>query len=454
MVFSPTDIDWSTIQEEVVGHLANLIRIDTSNPPGNETQAAVYLRDVLADEGIDSTILEMAPGRGSLVARISGSGELEPLLLLSHLDVVPADEAGWVYPPFSAAIADGMIWGRGAIDMKHIVAAMLMALITAKRVGLPLRRDLIFAATADEESSGESGAGWLFRTHGNLVGCGLCVTEGPSTLDFNDSTYLLVEIGQKGWQTVDIVRRSPSRHSSIPTRVNCLLTIGELLHRLGTTRFPHHVPYSTRVFIECLAAEESAVRRELLALLEPTTFEVALADLACSEGTKLHLEALFHNHASPTLVQGGESTWAVPEHVTLRLAGRILPGIAEEDWLAELQGVIGSLGEHILEPFDAGVEAAASSQFFGELAAIVRRHNPTYKVLPALATGGGDVRYPLLAGAEAIGFFPLTPERGIPGVMELAHSQNERISVGNLVRCVRYAWDVICVSNGLPLAPL
>jgi acetylornithine deacetylase/succinyl-diaminopimelate desuccinylase-like protein len=167
----PFAIDWNHVQQEVTQHLVNLIRIDTSNPPGNEALAAEYLRDVLAGEGIESITAEMAPGRANLVAPLGGTGNAGPLLLFGHLDVVPADPSNWEHDPFSGAVVDGYIWGRGAVDMKHIVAATLTAFLLAHRLRVPLRRDLIFAATADEESAGESGAGWLFRTHPNLVQC-------------------------------------------------------------------------------------------------------------------------------------------------------------------------------------------------------------------------------------------------------------------------------------------
>jgi acetylornithine deacetylase/succinyl-diaminopimelate desuccinylase-like protein len=416
----PFAIDWNHVQQEVTQHLVNLIRIDTSNPPGNEALAAEYLRDVLAGEGIESITAEMAPGRANLVAPLGGTGNAGPLLLFGHLDVVPADPSNWEHDPFSGAVVDGYIWGRGAVDMKHIVAATLTAFLLAHRLRVPLRRDLIFAATADEESAGESGAGWLFRTHPNLVQCETALTEGPSVFKYKDSSYFILELAQRGWLTVDLIRRSPSGHSSIPSSDNCLIEIGRVLDRLGRQRFTHDATRFARSFLEQLSEDqEEPDRSALLALLDPAKFEVALEQLTCDAQTKGHLEALLHSQATPTMVSGGESTWAIPEQATVRLAGRVLPGQSEADWLAQLERIIGPLGEHTLSDFDPGVEASENTSLFEDLETIIQRHNPGARVLAALSPAGGDARHPLLAGADSLGFFPLTPEPSVPDGMRL-----------------------------------
>ena len=179
-----TVVDWTAVEAEAIDLLCRLIRLDTSNPPGNERIAAELVRDVLAAEGIGCQLLDSSPGRANLVARLDGAGPAGPLLLLSHLDVAPADPAGWRYPPFAGTVADGFVWGRGAVDMKHILVASVLALLLARRTGAPLRRDLLVVSTADEESAGESGAGWLWRTHPELVRCDLAVSEGSDALTF------------------------------------------------------------------------------------------------------------------------------------------------------------------------------------------------------------------------------------------------------------------------------
>jgi acetylornithine deacetylase/succinyl-diaminopimelate desuccinylase-like protein len=450
---NPPAPNWSAVLEEASAHLANLIRLDTSNPPGNEISAARYLRDALGREGLDSRILEMAPGRANLVARLPGDGSRGPLLLFGHTDVVPADADGWKHPPFSGAIAEEHIWGRGAVDMKHIVASMLTVVLLAKRFGLRLKRDLVFAATADEESTGESGAGWLFRVHPELVACDIAVTEAGSTVTFNGKDYFLVELGQKGWLTIDLVRRSRSAHSSIPTRDNCLYDTGAILNQLATKRFPHRVIPLARSFFTHLAEDQSEAQRDwLMALLDPARFDGALQRLDCDEQTKGLFEALLHSQATPTIARGGESTWSVPESATIRLAGRVLPGETEDQWLTGLAEAIGPLGEHTVSAFDPGVESTSNGAF-ERSAEIIRRHHSGARVLPTLSPGGGDSRHPLMAGAACLSIFHLAPERGTPVGFELAHARNERISLPNLLRCVAAAWDVVCLENDIPLAP-
>jgi acetylornithine deacetylase/succinyl-diaminopimelate desuccinylase-like protein len=438
-------IDWDAVRQETLRHLSSLIRIDTSNPPGNERPAAEYLRQQLDSAGVETTVLEMAPQRSNLVARIRGDNSEGPLLLLTHLDVVPA-AGSWSHEPFGGKIVDGFVWGRGAVDMKHIVAASLTAILLAVRLRLPLKRDVIFAATADEESAGESGAGWLFRKHRELVACEVAISEGGDALRYGGEVYLLIEAAEKGWLTVDLTRRSRPGHSSIPTKENCLLELGRILARLGERRFPHRVTPSARAFIEGLAERQPEHERQKLRdLLDPARFDDAIASLEVEDNIKRRFEGMLHSHATPTVLMGGESTWAIPGTAQLTLAGRALPGDTLESWLAQLEEIVGPLGEHSSSAFDPGVEMD-HKELFETLRRTVQRHNPEAHVLPTLMPGGGDVRHAAFAGAAAYGFFPLPPD-GSPSIWELAHGQDERISLRNTDLCTRYAWDVICLEN-------
>lgn len=171
-------IDWKAVRAEVTGHLQALIRLDTTNPPGNESKAARYLEGVLRREGFDPIFVESAPGRGNVLARLAG-GDEPPLMLLGHTDVVAAEPEHWTHPPFSGALADGCVWGRGALDMKNMVAANLMVLLLLRREGVRLNRDLVFAATADEEAGkGNHGPGWIIDNRPELWDAPLIITEG------------------------------------------------------------------------------------------------------------------------------------------------------------------------------------------------------------------------------------------------------------------------------------
>ena len=165
------------IRDEAVRHLRALIRFDTTNPPGNETPAAEYVAGVLAAEGVETQVLEYASGRGSAVARLRGSGEGQPLLLMAHLDVVPAQAQDWTHPPFASDVAEGYVWGRGAVDTKNATAIQMTALLTLARLGVPLKRDLLLAAMADEEVGGR-GAHFLATRHPEWVTAEYGLNEG------------------------------------------------------------------------------------------------------------------------------------------------------------------------------------------------------------------------------------------------------------------------------------
>ena len=172
-------IDWDVLGDEVVTHLRNLLRLDTRNPPGNETLAAEYLRGVLEQEGIACEIVGPAPHRGTIIARLKGDGSAPPLLLMSHTDVVAVEPEKWTHDPFTAEIADGFIYGRGALDMKHMVTMELMTMLQLKRTAVRLKRDVIFMAAADEEVGGHEGAGWVAQNRPELIQAEYALTTGP-----------------------------------------------------------------------------------------------------------------------------------------------------------------------------------------------------------------------------------------------------------------------------------
>ncbi|MEM0489164.1 MAG: M20/M25/M40 family metallo-hydrolase, partial [Candidatus Bathyarchaeia archaeon] len=187
------------VEEEVTTILSNLIKIDTTNPPGNETRAAEYLARILEEDGFECEILESAPGRGNIITRLRGSMGKPRLLLLSHLDVVAANPNEWSVPPFSGLIKDGFVWGRGAIDMKSMTAIEVIVMKLLKRNNVQLRGDVIFAATADEERGGQAGAGWLVENHFEKVKAEYVINEGGGqAIPVNGRNIFTVQTAEKG----------------------------------------------------------------------------------------------------------------------------------------------------------------------------------------------------------------------------------------------------------------
>ena len=194
-----TALNWKAITAEAVHHLQALLRIDTTNPPGNELAAVEYLAGVLRVEGIDPIVLESAPQRGNVIARLKGDGSLPPLLLYNHLDVVPAEPQHWTHPPFGGDVADGFVWGRGALDMKNVTAMQLMTVLLLKRNHVPLHRDVIFAGTSDEEIDSDVGAEWLIKYHPDLVRAEYGLSEmGGHTLYLEGKRFYPIMCAEKG----------------------------------------------------------------------------------------------------------------------------------------------------------------------------------------------------------------------------------------------------------------
>src|SRR5579872_5138547 len=192
-------IDWEAAGTETIDHLRNILRIDTRNPPGNETRAAEYLRKVLQREGIDCTIVGPSPDRGTLIARLRGDGSAPPLLLMSHTDVVAVEPEKWTHSPFSADIADGFIYARGALDMKNMVTMELMTMLLLKRTGVPLARDVIYMEAADEEVGGHDGAAWVVQHHPALIQAEYAFNEGGGNgFEILGQRYYTVQTAEKG----------------------------------------------------------------------------------------------------------------------------------------------------------------------------------------------------------------------------------------------------------------
>ena len=248
--------NWPEAAAETIRHLKALLRLDTTNPPGNEIIAAEYLAGVLRAEGFEPIVLESAPGRGNMIVRLKGSGEAPPLLLYSHTDVVPAEAVHWTHPPFAAEDADGYVYGRGAADMKDTVAEQLMVMLLLKRSGVPLRRDVIFAATADEEIGGQNGYGvsWLARHHLDLIRAEFGLSEiGGYNLNYAGKQVYLIQVAEKGVCWLKVRATGKPGHGSIPHDDNAVLHLARALNRLAGEGLPYHLTDPAAGFLDAVA---------------------------------------------------------------------------------------------------------------------------------------------------------------------------------------------------------
>lgn len=436
-------IDWEDVTNEALRHLQALLRIDTTNPPGNEREAADYLAEVLAAEGYSPVVLESAPGRGNVVARCHGSGESSPLLLLSHLDVVPVEPEHWDHDPFGGEVIDGTVWGRGALDMKSIVVMQLMTMLLLKRRGNPLRRDVIFAATADEEEGGRYGAGFLVDHHLDLIRAGHALSEfGGFSVDLAGRRFYLCQVAEKGACWVRMRARGRPGHGSMPESETAVVKLAEAVTRLGRASLPFHRTGPMEEMVGALARGLGGIRGSVLRLLLNPTLSPALLRLFVRDRFLASMfHALLHNTASPTVLRAGSKTNVIPSVAEAELDGRVLPGQDLRSFLDELQVVVGPGYE--FDPIQVSRAVATSSQtpLFAAMAEGLLRHDPQATIVPMMMPGATDAKHLARAGIPCYGFSPMRLPPTID-FMGMIHGHNERIPVEALAFGVQVLYEV------------
>lgn len=438
-------LDWRAIEDEAIAHFKALLRIDTTNPPGNERPAADYLAAVLKQEGIEHQIIEAAPSRASLVARLPGSGKQAPLLLNGHLDVVPADASRWRHPPFEAVEAEGCIWGRGAIDMKNMVTMSLMCLVLAKRMGLALERDLIFAAVADEEAGSHQGALHLVEHHPELVRAEYVLNEvGGHTLTMGDARFYPIQVSEKGICWFEMSVEGPPGHGSMPRPDNSVVRLARALERLGKTRLPQHLTPTVEGFLRTLAAGAPFPQNKVLPLLLVPSLAGTLLDVLEKQNLEqaMGINAMLRNTASPTMLEAGNKVNVIPSVAKARVDGRIVPGQTLDDFLAEVQRVVGpDVRINVLDHHD-GTVFDAETPLYDTITTVLARRDPGATPVPYMIPGFTDSFAYGRLGATCYGFSPvrLGPELNFT---RMYHGHDERIPVDGFRWGVRTLWEVV-----------
>ncbi|MBE7454998.1 MAG: M20/M25/M40 family metallo-hydrolase [Kofleriaceae bacterium] len=412
-----------------------LLRIDTTNPPGNERPAVDYLAGKLREVGYDVTVLESAPSRANLVARYRGTGQAGPLLLSAHLDVVEADAGKWQQPPFAGVIADGCLWGRGAIDMKNM-AAMSVAIMRRLAVDKPaLARDVIFAGVADEEAGCDHGSRFLVEQHPELVRAEYALGEsGGFSLHLAGTTFYPVQVAEKGLCWVRARFTGEPGHGSMPRRDSAVIRMGEALARLGSAQLPVHATRYVQDFLAAVAARQPRAARPLLRLLTRPELLARVLRLVPDLGTARSLGALLSNTASPTVVRAGNKTNVIPGVAEVEIDGRTLPGQSEGDFLRELQAVLGPDVElEVIRSAPATVTEPVASPLYDVIARQVLAREPDAVVVPYMIPGFTDAKYFTQLGARWYGFSPVKIEKA-SGIRfaDMFHGHDERVPVAGL----------------------
>ncbi|MDP3046924.1 MAG: M20/M25/M40 family metallo-hydrolase, partial [Chloroflexota bacterium] len=338
-----TGIDWSAIQDEATHILSDLVRMNTVNPPGQEMACAQYLAGILRREGLEPVVVESAVGRGSVVSRVKGSGNQKSLILLSHLDVVAVEPDKWLHDPFGGEVIDGYVWGRGTLDCKGLTAIELMALLALVRQGVPFKRDVIFAATADEETGGAMGAGWLVANRRDLVDGEWCINEGGGeAYTVGGKTLYTCETSEKGTARFMVTAKGPAGHGSIPREDNAVILLSKAMARLGEA----HLPLHRSATMDSLLTIMGSVMQPPISLedfLKLGDDREALRRVLPRESMANMIYAMLHNTLTPTMLKAGVRITVIPSVSEGLVVGRILPGQDRYSFLKEIRAALGDL---------------------------------------------------------------------------------------------------------------
>jgi acetylornithine deacetylase/succinyl-diaminopimelate desuccinylase-like protein len=440
------DIDWTKEGDESVRRLQAMLRYDTTNPPGNELALAQALAEELKTEGLEAEVLCSGDQRGNLVVRLRGDGSERPILMMSHLDVVPAEPNMWTHPPFDGVVANDFVWGRGAIDSKLTGAVHLQVMLMCKRLGLPLKRDLILIAAADEETGAVYGMEWLVDQHPEWFDAEYGLNEaGGFALMVDGVPIYTCQVAEKGSAPFDVVANGQPGHSSVPHNNNAIAHLGQALHLLGSGLMPHLLVPCVQAFFESMAnAMPRAEVGELLKeVLVPETSEAALAALPVNEATRLMFQAMVRNTCAPTVLEAGLKRNVIPSEARAQLSGRPLPGVDQQAFENEVRALLGSnVDLDLTEAFRPGVAFEHDTPLFDAINEAMKQVDASSVVAPYMQTGGTDARFLCDLDIHVYGFVPMRYETGLD-FFELCHGHDERVSVENVTFAVQVLFDVV-----------
>jgi acetylornithine deacetylase/succinyl-diaminopimelate desuccinylase-like protein len=441
--FALTAPDWHALNDECVRHLQALIRLDTSNPPGNEILAAEYIRGQLKAVGIPSEVVESAPGRANLRAILKGEGSQRPLLLMSHTDVVTVEPELWTRPPFSGDIINGYVWGRGAVDMKQWGAWHLTIFLHLARLGVPLKRDVVLLATADEEDGSYMGMRWIAEHLPHWLDAEYGLSEGGGgEMQVGGRSFFSCRVAEKGACRFHLRAHGSPGHGARPHRDNAIIKLGAALQRLGTTSLPLHTTEAVRSMLVTMLGDSEDAQRLIVRLLNHDTFEEALAEAPFSDSMKLGLNAQLHNTATPTMLHSaGSRINVIPSTAQVDVDGRTMPDATAESFTAELKEVVGDAVEVEVYEYWPGSSSSFDTELFRIMAELTREATGG-ELVPYMATGASDARFAEPLGVNVYGFGPMREEPGASPT-GLMHAHDERISLANLDLGLRLLYETV-----------
>jgi acetylornithine deacetylase/succinyl-diaminopimelate desuccinylase-like protein len=415
---------YETEYGEVVGFLTDLIRIDTSNPIRPERPAAEYVAEKLAEAGLEPKIFESDTGRASVVARFEGTDpSADALLVHGHLDVVPADAADWSVDPFAGEVKDGLVWGRGAVDMKDMDAMTLAVVRRMLREGRRPRRDVVLAFLADEEAGGNYGAKFLAAKHRELFdGCTEAISEvGGYSYEINpELRFYLIETAQKGLAWMRLHARGQAGHGSMLNADNAVTRVAQAVARIGAHEFPVTLTPTVRDFL-------TEVCEAMGIEFDPNEPEAAVAQLG---PLARFIGATLKHTANPTMLEAGYKSNVIPERASAVIDGRFLPG-GQDEFLATIDELAGPGVTRENIHLDRSVESPFGTPLVETMLAALKAEDPAARTVPYCLSAGTDNKTFASLGMTGYGFVPLrlTPDLDFAAMF---HGVDERVPVSAL----------------------
>lgn len=435
--------DWTKAKREALEVLVDLVKLDTSQPAGNEILAARYLKSRLDAEGIPSTIYESEPGRASIVARVRGSGAKRPLLLLGHLDVVAVERDEWSFDPFAGEVKDGILYARGASDDKGVVTGSFQVLLELHRLKIPLDRDVIFLGVADEEDGGVLGITYLLEEHRAAIDAEFAINEAGKGVFDRDLNYTRFEIqtAEKTPRRIDLKAAGTSGHGSIPLRDNPIGTLARAVGRLFDHEMPPRLNETTREYFRRLAEmsdpDRAAVFRAILSE-NPTAEDYdRLRELSPVYHSMLRTSIV------PTILQGGYLKNVIPSEASATVDIRALPDEDPERLFSLLKRVMNEPAVDLVphpQTRPSHSPSTLSGVVFRAFETALGRLYPGVPVLPAMSTGATDSAQLRAAGIASYGFGPARPEWDLASGI---HGKDEYLYVEPFQDYVEILWNVV-----------
>jgi len=443
---SAQEPDFVAARDEALQFLQDLVRIDTSSPPGNETEAALYIQGVLAREGIESNVYELEPGRGNLVARLKGNGSKRPILLMGHLDVVGVEPEAWTEEPFGGVIKDGYLYGRGSQDDKGMVAVALEVFLLLHRSGMQLDRDVILLAEAGEEGSPRLGIQYMIDQHFPEIDAEFALNEGGSITQQNGRWVVAVATTEKVSRGMRLIARGTSGHGSRPLPDNPIVHLAAAVAKFGNWQYPMRLSETTREYFRRMAEVVEPERADLYRNLEnPSRTAEVQEKLRLTDFTA---NSMLRTSISPTIIEGGFRSNVIPAEASVRLDIRALP---EDDpsWLvSEMARIIDDPAVEIIPPGTGrpvSPPMPMDSDLFRALEKAQASVFPVGLVVPTMVTGATDSAQLRAKGVKAYGIGSVTDE----ATGSRAHGNDERTPVEGVGLFLRFLYRAVTEVGGV-----